>query len=61
MKELGMTTKSMGESDQLLKDIFNDIDSNGDGNLSRDEMFAHLKKTREIEFDRKEESIDKIS
>ena len=61
MKELGMTTKSMGKDEQLLKDIFNDIDQNGDGNLSRDEMFTHLKRTRELEFDRKEESIDRAS
>ena len=56
-----MTTKSMGTDQQLLQDIFKDIDQNGDGNLDRDEMFNHLKRTREIEFDRKEESFDKAS
>ena len=56
-----MTSKSMGKDEQLLKDIFNDIDHFGDGTFSRDEMFDHLKRTREIEFDRKEESIDRGS
>ena len=46
----------MGESDQLLKDIFKDIDDNGEGTISRDKMFGHLKRTREIEFERKEDS-----
>ena len=55
-----MTTKSMGADQQLLQDIFNDIDQNGDGNLDRDEMFDHLKRTRELEFERKE-SVDRTS
>ena len=54
-----MTTKSMIADQHLLKDIFNDIDKDGDGCFSREEMFDHLKKTKEREFDRKEEAIDR--
>ena len=53
-KELGMTSKAMEGSETLLQDIFNYIDENKDGQVSRDEMFSHLKRTREIEFERKE-------
>lgn len=56
-----MTQKAMGSETQLLQDIYNDIDANGDGNLSRDEMFNHLKRTREIEFVRQEDSMDRAS
>mgnify|MGYP001225322755 CR=1 FL=1 len=47
-----MTTKSEKTSEKLLKDIFSDIDTANNGLISRDEMFGHLKRTREIEFDR---------
>ena len=55
-QELGMTTKVVASSEELLKDIFNDIDVDKDGQFSRDEMFEHLKKNRELEFERQSDA-----
>ena len=41
---------------KILKDIFADIDTNSTGQFSRDQMFAHLKRVREMEFDRESDS-----
>jgi len=59
--EMGLTTKAMETSQELLKDIFNDIDENKDGTFSRDEMFEHLKKTRDLQFERQESAEGSLS
>ena len=55
-QEFGLTGKALATSTDLLDEVFNDIDENQDGEFSREEMFEHLKKAREKEFERKEES-----
>jgi len=55
-EKLGMTTKSEKISEQLLGDILKDIDTANSGQISWDEMFNHLKRTREVDFDRLQES-----
>lgn len=40
----------------MLADIFKDIDTSNNGQISRQEMFTHLKHTRELDFDRLQES-----
>ena len=56
MQEFGLTGKALATSTDLLDEVFNDIDEDKDGEFSREEMFEHLKKAREKEFERKEES-----
>ena len=46
-QEFGLTTKALATSQELLDEIFNDIDEDKDGQFSREEMFEHLKKARE--------------
>ena len=55
MQELAMTQKSMEDDKQkeLLDNIFHDINTKGDGKIDRDEMFDHLKRTREVDHERK--------
>ena len=47
-QEFGLTTKALATSQELLDEIFNDIDEDKDGQFSREEMFEHLKKAREL-------------
>ena len=54
--ELGFTAKALVSEKKILRDIFADIDTNSTGQFSRDDMFAHLKRVREMEFDRESDS-----
>lgn len=54
--ELGFTAKALVTETKILKDIFADIDTNDSGQFSREQMFAHLKRVREMEFDRESNS-----